>query len=60
MWTKADKYHTHAISGSAFTLLGGGLLAAWAKRDVDAITGADGGALDAINASLAGGGAPEW
>ena len=28
MWTKADKYHTHGISGGVFTLLGAGVLAA--------------------------------
>ena len=37
MWTRADRYHVHGISGAAFTALGAGVLAAWAKRDVDAL-----------------------
>ena len=66
MWTKADKYHLHGISGGVFTLLGGGVLAAWGKRDVDALffssssssTSTD--AADAIAAALASGGVPEY
>ena len=39
MWTRADKYHAHGVSGAAFTLLGAVVLAAWAKSDVDALLG---------------------
>jgi hypothetical protein len=39
MWTRADKYHAHGVSGAAFTLLGAFVLAAWAKSDVDALLG---------------------
>ena len=59
MWTRADKFHVHAVSGAAFTLVGIGLAAAWAKRDVDALTGGTGG-TEAIDAALAAGGTPEW
>lgn len=60
MWTKADKYHAHGVSGGAFTLLGGGILGAWAKRDVDALFGANDAAAEAIRMALDNGGAPEW
>ena len=65
MWTRADRYHVHGISGAAFTALGAGVLAAWAKRDVDAlfpspdVTGSN-PAGDAVAAALAAGGVSEW
>ena len=61
MWTRADRYHVHGISGAAFTALGAGVLAAWAKRDVDALfTTGSNPAGDAVAAALAAGGVPEW
>ena len=62
MWTKADRYHVHGLSGAAFTLLGGGVLGAWAKRDLGAL-----GVIDDPNAAEMvrdavqnGGGSPEY
>ena len=62
MWTKADRYHVHGLSGAAFTLLGGGVLGAWAKRDLGAL-----GVIDDSNAAEMvrdavqnGGGSPEY
>ena len=64
MWTKADAYHAHGVSGAAFTALGFGLVAAWAKRDLDALSSlssshelASAAVYDALHAT---GGAPEW
>ena len=37
MWTRADPYHVHGISGGLFTVLGAGVLGAWAKQDADAL-----------------------
>ena len=37
MWTRADPYHVHGISGGLFTVLGAGVLGFWAKQDVDAL-----------------------
>ena len=62
MWTKADRYHVHGLSGAAFTLIGGGVLGAWAKRDLGAL-----GVIDDPNAAEMvrdavqnGGGSPEY
>ena len=33
MWTKADKYHTHAVSGTLYTALGAGMMGQWALDD---------------------------
>ena len=35
MWTKADKYHTHAVSGTLYTALGAGMMGQWALDDAD-------------------------
>jgi len=32
MWTAADKWHAHGVSGGVFTVLGGGLLLGWAGQ----------------------------
>ena len=63
MWTRADRYHVHGISGAAFTLLGGYVLAAWAKRDLGALSLIDdrGASANAVRDALeAHGGAPEF
>ena len=38
MWTKADKYHTHAVSGTLYTALGAGMMGQWALDDATALT----------------------
>jgi hypothetical protein len=38
MWTRADKWHVHGISGGAYTVLGAALMAQWASQDVSALT----------------------
>ena len=45
MWTRADPYHVHGVSGGLFTVLGAGVLGFWAKQDVDALVA--GSRLDA-------------
>ena len=63
MWTRADRYHVHGISGAAFTLLGGYVLAAWAKRDLGALGVIDdhGASANAVRDALElNGGAPEF
>lgn len=63
MWTRADRYHVHGISGAAFTLLGGYVLAAWAKRDLGALGVIDdhGASANAVRDALEQhGGAPEF
>ena len=37
MWTKADAWHAHAISGAAYTALGAGLMVEWAAEDLSLI-----------------------
>ena len=39
MWTRADAYHVHAVSGGVFTVCGAGLLLVWGKQDIDFISG---------------------
>ena len=38
MWTRADKWHVHGISGGAYTVLGAALMAQWVSQDVSALT----------------------
>ncbi|MBT5414726.1 MAG: hypothetical protein HOK81_09010, partial [Rhodospirillaceae bacterium] len=52
----------HGLSGAAFTLLGGGVLGAWAKRDLGALGVIDDpAAVDAVRDAVQnGGGSPEY
>jgi|TARA_B110000977_G_scaffold107406_1_gene139828 hypothetical protein len=34
LWTAADPWHVHAVSGGVFTVLGAGILSYWAKQDL--------------------------
>ncbi|CEG00137.1 hypothetical protein OT_ostta13g01815 [Ostreococcus tauri] len=38
MWTKADAYHAHGISGTVYTVLGAGMMGGWAVDDAVALT----------------------
>ena len=51
MWTKADAWHAHAISGAAYTALGAGLMVEWAVEDVAALA-SGGGTPPPLDATL--------
>ena len=51
MWTKADKYHTHAVSGTLYTALGAGMMGQWALDDATALTS---GATPGMDPALTG------
>ena len=53
MWTKADAWHAHAISGAAYTALGAGLMVEWAAEDVAALA-SGGGPPPPVDATLVG------
>ena len=53
MWTKADAWHAHAISGAAYTALGAGLMVEWAAEDVAALA-SGGGTPPPVDATLVG------
>jgi len=53
MWTKADKYHTHAVSGTLYTALGAGMMGQWALDDATALT-SGGGATPGMDPALTG------
>ena len=49
MWTRADPYHVHGLSGGLFTVLGAGVLGFWAKQDVDALVSGTRLAADGVH-----------
>lgn len=54
MWTKADAYHVHGLSGAAYTALGAVIMGGWAMDDVAALTsGVAPPPIDASETSLA-------